>query len=317
MFDEVTKEIKAQLYERARSPLFGGFVIAWAMWNFPSIVALFSSMDFDKKVEFWREFYSGRWEAVFKLVIYPVLSAAVFILVYPFPARWTYHYWHWQHTKLKAIQQRIEDETPMTQAEAKELRRVSVDVQAKMHEQLRASAGTNQEFANMREALLEKLSSAQQEVVQSKKYSAEVEESLRASQREVEQLRSALKEAGKVAVLSGKEVEGLEDTNGNTNEAVGNRMSRVVSVLKSKHGLDEIQIAVLVALARIGGVPTESSRLYALVKRNPIEVDVGVNGLAKKQLATKSPTGHVWLTEDGKEVVLRSGLLEVLEALGK
>lgn len=33
MLDDLTKEIKAQLYERVKSPLFGAFALSWAAWN--------------------------------------------------------------------------------------------------------------------------------------------------------------------------------------------------------------------------------------------------------------------------------------------
>lgn len=57
MLQELTKEIKAQLYERAKSPLFGSFALAWITWNFRAVAAFFSDMKFNEKLAYWNSFY--------------------------------------------------------------------------------------------------------------------------------------------------------------------------------------------------------------------------------------------------------------------
>jgi hypothetical protein len=157
MFDDLTKDIKAQLYERARSPLTGTFIFSWIGWNFRPISIYFSSFTYDEKVAHWNAFYSGNYEPYLSGFVFPFLTSALFIFLYPFPAKWAYHYWHWQHMKIKKIQQQIEDVTPLTQEEANELRKKSIQELTKMQQELRLSSSGNAELTNQNRALMEEL----------------------------------------------------------------------------------------------------------------------------------------------------------------
>ncbi len=68
--------------------------------------------------------------------ILPVISAAAFILLFPFPARWAYSYTRGKQKELKEIRQKIEDEEPLTQAEAKTLRRQHIELELAYEESL-------------------------------------------------------------------------------------------------------------------------------------------------------------------------------------
>ncbi len=172
MLDELTKSIKAQLYDRARSPLTGAFAISWSIWNFPSIVIFFSDLKFDEKMGHWEKIYQNGPNGVFQLVVIPLISTVLFILFYPYAARWAFHYWHWQHRETKKIQQKIEDETPLTQEEAAELRKKSIEELTHLQEELRKAATANVELTNRNREYLEKVSASQNEL---EKAQAEVE----------------------------------------------------------------------------------------------------------------------------------------------
>jgi len=45
MIGDAITSIKATLYDRASSPLFGAFVLAWCIWNYRVIAILFSGED--------------------------------------------------------------------------------------------------------------------------------------------------------------------------------------------------------------------------------------------------------------------------------
>ncbi len=49
MLEEFSKTVKAQLYERANSPLIGSFLIAWCIWNHRFIMVLLSELSFQEK----------------------------------------------------------------------------------------------------------------------------------------------------------------------------------------------------------------------------------------------------------------------------
>ena len=144
----------------------GAFSISWIAWNFKPIVILLSNETLSSKFNLWGAYYAPNYEYVLYGFIYPLLSAALYILFYPYPARWAYQYWHSQHKKIKAIQQKIEDETPLTQEEAKALRVTSIQEMTKMQEELGISATTNRELTNKNRELLEQLAELKKENIQ-------------------------------------------------------------------------------------------------------------------------------------------------------
>lgn len=124
MIEDVSKSIKSSMYERATSPLFGAFFISWALWNYKTILALFSSMKVKEKISYIEnDIYSSEWSLLLEGSGYPLISAVLFILIYPFPARWIYKYWNNQQKALKEIKQTIEDDTPLTLDESRQIRR--------------------------------------------------------------------------------------------------------------------------------------------------------------------------------------------------
>lgn len=52
MFDDLSKSIKAQLYERVSSPLLGSFAISWVAWNYRFVLTLISSLPLNEKLAF-------------------------------------------------------------------------------------------------------------------------------------------------------------------------------------------------------------------------------------------------------------------------
>lgn len=122
--DDLVKSFKAVLYDRVTSPLLSSFLFAWAAWNHRLFVVLISS---DLKIKDKFEYvdtvlYPTLYEKTFPGFVWPLLSALVLIFVYPWPARKVYEYARKEQQRLKVIQQKIEDETPLTQEEARELR---------------------------------------------------------------------------------------------------------------------------------------------------------------------------------------------------
>lgn len=163
MITDLSKEIKAILYDRAKSPLFGAFLLSWAAWNFVPLASFFSSLEFDQKQFFWRAFYSDN-EPIFFLLIYPLLSAIIFLLIYPFPARWVFRYTQQHNAKLKAIQQQIEDTTPLTQEEANALRKASLETQLTLQKQIRDLVSQIDEYRKANDDLTKALAVSHQKL---------------------------------------------------------------------------------------------------------------------------------------------------------
>jgi predicted RNase H-related nuclease YkuK (DUF458 family) len=123
MIDDLSKTIKAQLYERINSPLLGSFLLSWATWNYKFIVVLFSAMTVEKTFAYIDQTLYPNWtHSLWILLIGPAITAALIIFVYPYPAKFVYEYARKRQKELKEIQQKIDDETPLTKEEAKEIR---------------------------------------------------------------------------------------------------------------------------------------------------------------------------------------------------
>lgn len=123
MFDDLIKTIKAQLYDRIASPLFSSYLISWVGWNYKFLLTVFSGMKVNEKLDF----ISGVVYPSFNYLLlhgalYPLITSMLIIFVYPYPAKFTYQFYRRRQVEIKEIQQKIDDETPLTREEAKKIR---------------------------------------------------------------------------------------------------------------------------------------------------------------------------------------------------
>lgn len=124
MLDDLSKSIKAQLYERVSSPLLASFCLSWVAWNYRFVMVLVSSMPFAEKISYIdTHIFPTYQQVLLQGSLYPLLTALFLIFAYPIPAKYVYEYWRKRQRELKEIQQRIDDETPLSREEAREIRR--------------------------------------------------------------------------------------------------------------------------------------------------------------------------------------------------
>ncbi len=124
MWNDILKTIKAQLYERAISPLSGVFVLSWCLWNYRFITVLFSSLSVTEKFGFIESQLFPDWSTyVLRGFLYPLFTTVLIIFLYPYPARYVYEFWRKRQKELKEIRQKIEDETPLTVEESRQIRK--------------------------------------------------------------------------------------------------------------------------------------------------------------------------------------------------
>ena len=123
MIDDIIKDFKASLYERTASPLFVTFAASWSLWNYRLILAVLSSAELEMKLARLDKLVPIEWyERAWQFGIGPLATCLAFLFIYPFPARWVYQFWQTQQKILKETRQKIEDETPLTLAEARQIR---------------------------------------------------------------------------------------------------------------------------------------------------------------------------------------------------
>lgn len=136
MFEDLQKEIKSHLYDRVRSPLTGGFIVSWCIWNWRIIFTLFSDLAYTAKIAELNCLIdnSGSWHL--KLWLFPLITALLYIFVYPYLAKFPYEFSETRKKELKEIKRGIEDETPITQEEANRLRRVNQQQLLKIQQEM-------------------------------------------------------------------------------------------------------------------------------------------------------------------------------------
>lgn len=124
MFDDVGKTIKAILYDRVTSPLFGTFLLSWCGWNW-RLIALFltdSSTTVAKKFQYVDvELYPSNDVTFIYGLLLPLTTTAFFIYIYPWFAKKVYGHWREQQNKLKELQIEKDGKKPLTKEEAQEI----------------------------------------------------------------------------------------------------------------------------------------------------------------------------------------------------
>lgn len=169
MFEEFSKTVKAQLYDRANSPLLGSFIIAWCIWNHRCIMVIFSELSFQEKIRYIDFHIFGGWqESLTNGVAIPLAGALFMILIYPWPSRFLYGYWRKQQNKIKSDQQQIDGDILLSVDESREIRQAEIKMQIEFDIQLRTKNEEVNALKQMIETLNKQLTSKPPEKPQPK-----------------------------------------------------------------------------------------------------------------------------------------------------
>lgn len=121
--NDLLNSLKAYLYDRASSPLFGAFVTSWCLWNWQVLLLLFSNMEVERKIfVIETQIYADKDILINYCFYYPFFSSIGVLLLYPLPSIIVYAYWRWQQNLLKKIQLKIDSEAPISKEEAAALK---------------------------------------------------------------------------------------------------------------------------------------------------------------------------------------------------
>ena len=130
--DDVFKSIKAFLYDRVTSPLFGAFVTAWSIWNYRVISILLSNEKIDKKFAAidklfepftftFQEYQLTIYGELIHGAIVPALATAMYIYIYPFLSKPVYEHSLKKQQELRKIKQEEENNRLLSIEESREL----------------------------------------------------------------------------------------------------------------------------------------------------------------------------------------------------
>ena len=151
LLDEIIASAKQTLTERIASPLLGGFLVSWSLWNWKFLVILFSDATVSQTFSMIERIAFPDSVVLFtRGFLYPLLTAAAYIFVYPYPARFVYAFTLRRQREINQTKQRIADETPLTLEESRRLRAEYVEHERKNNEMIQR---LNEEVARLNAAL--------------------------------------------------------------------------------------------------------------------------------------------------------------------
>jgi len=123
MIDDLIKSTKDSIAERLASPLTGSFVVAWCVWNYKFLVILFSSAGLTQTFNLIDKIaFSNPTDLLLKGAVYPLVSALLYVFVYPYPTRAVYEFTLLRQREKNLLRQKIENETPLTLEESRRIR---------------------------------------------------------------------------------------------------------------------------------------------------------------------------------------------------
>ncbi len=315
MLEDLSKEVKAQLYDRAKSPLFGGFAFAWLGWNFRAVLVIISDLKYQEKMAIWDTLYPTAESWLRQAALYPFISAVVFILAYPYPARWIFEYWYTQHSKLKRVQQTIEDKTPLTQEEAKELRRSTVEQQVIAQKQINDLAAQNRVLSEEKKLLLAQSADIQTAVDDFRTQLAAANEQLVKLKAGGQDIESSV--PPDVSVATPKEI--LPDGSSNVSPSFDSMLSILTEDTRSEIAsrapvLSNRKIlGVFLAFIASGGRYVSPHKISSRFNANRVDVDHGIWRLENEGLIEFVEGSDAFsLTPSGRDIAIDLDLTDRL-----
>jgi len=92
VISEISKSIKATLYDRIVSPVSGMFLLSWGVWNWKLCLILFFASDgVNQKISTISTLYINKYDNL----IYPILSTAILVFAYPLISILPAQTWEW------------------------------------------------------------------------------------------------------------------------------------------------------------------------------------------------------------------------------
>ena len=138
--ENLLNSIKAVLYERTSSPLFGALFVSWLAWNYRTVFVLFSELPVADRFQYVQDvLYPNPQQSVGFLVLLPTATALIYLFLMPYPARWVHRFWRARQKELRDDRLEIEGATQLTVEESRQIRQSVIDIQSEYDRALRQS----------------------------------------------------------------------------------------------------------------------------------------------------------------------------------
>ncbi|ENM5780415.1 hypothetical protein NTH33_004022 [Vibrio mimicus] len=137
MISDSLNSIKAFLYDRTVSPLFGALITAYIVWNFKILMLVTSKDNYAIKEWEFNNFYSSSffkdplffgsidlsWATNYLMCLFvmPIISALLYIYVFPYPSKWVFSFSYKKQVELSNEKKAIQGTALITVEEKAEL----------------------------------------------------------------------------------------------------------------------------------------------------------------------------------------------------
>lgn len=123
MVEDLAKSVRRQIEERLSSPLLGTFAISWCLWNYKFFVVLFSAASVTRTFEMIDTLvFPSTSSLLLRGLLYPLLTTAAYIFLYPYPARVVHRAVQLSQKRLVDDRRAIEGQTLLTIGESRQIR---------------------------------------------------------------------------------------------------------------------------------------------------------------------------------------------------
>lgn len=177
--EDIIKSIKANLYDRAISPLSGTFAVSWTAWNYKFVVTLLSSMEAHDKFEYISTFlYATPYDCYGVGLGFPLLTTIAYIYVYPYIGNRVYGFSRARKKDLMEIKIKADKEEPISAERAKQLHKEMDELRHAQHEELDRKKAENKSLKSAIEDQEEVLKKHKTTIEELEKRSRELEHSI-------------------------------------------------------------------------------------------------------------------------------------------
>ena len=139
MFENISNSFKAKLYDFTYTPFMSSVIISWILLNHKYLLIYFADFTLDKKLLLLEKYDFS--SLIFSIQIphaynfyFPILFGLFYTFMYPLISKYFYEFTLQRNEKLKKIKQYIIDKTPLTQEEARELRKYNNELITKNYQ---------------------------------------------------------------------------------------------------------------------------------------------------------------------------------------
>ncbi len=122
-FKDIWASLISQINERTTNPLTFSFILSWLAWNYKFLIVLFSDMKAPEKLSVIELKYSEwniAWQSGF---IYPLLTALIYVFIYPYVTDIVVRFYRARQISLANSVKNIEKKRLLTHEDANMLRR--------------------------------------------------------------------------------------------------------------------------------------------------------------------------------------------------